>query len=181
MSQFFSWLLCFYPFHPLFYLLNSFCASFIPITSITSCNIPCVCSDWNFDLVLFFYWLNACGQIPVRHIKFTDHIHAYNSLLNMGMIRYKKTPPHFLLNQLTSITKKHYFLKRYSCCCLSMITSIMNFALIISTYATSSSRLHILIFEINILKIEICLTITNKRKYDEKNLPSLCWIKKWPI
>ena len=36
----------------------------------------------------------------------------------------------------------------------------------------------ILKIEINMLKIEICLTITNKKKSDEKyNLPTFFWLK----
>ena len=62
-----------------------------------------------------------------------------------------------------------------------MITSMMNFPLNISTDAISSNRAHNVKFEINILKIEICLTVTNKSKYDAKKLPYLFWIKKLPI
>ena len=39
----------------------------------------------------------------------------------------------------------------------------MNFPLFISTYYTSSSRVHNVIIEINILNIEICLTNANKK------------------
>ena len=47
-----------------------------------------------------------------------------------------------------------------------MITSMMNFPSIISTDATSSSIIHNVFFLINRLKIEICLTVTNKNKSD---------------
>ena len=52
-SQCFGWLLCLYPFYPLFYLLNLFCAYSLPVPLITTFNIPYFCSDWLFDLVLF--------------------------------------------------------------------------------------------------------------------------------
>ena len=40
--KFFCWFFCLSPFHPLLYLLNFFCACFLPITLIAPCNIPCV-------------------------------------------------------------------------------------------------------------------------------------------
>ena len=49
-----------------------------------------------------------------------------------------------------------------------MITYIIIFSFIISKYAASSSILHSVNFQMNLLKIEICLTITNKNKSDEK-------------
>ena len=55
-----------------------------------------------------------------------------------------------------------------------MITYIMNFKAIISTDDTSSSGVHNLnVFEMRIFRIEICLTITNKRKSDAKKVHSL--------
>ena len=58
-SQLFGWLLCLSPFHPFLYLLNLFCACFIPVSLITTCNIPCVCSDQLFDLVFFLtIWMH---------------------------------------------------------------------------------------------------------------------------
>ena len=58
MSQFFFWLLCFSPLYYLLYLLNSFCACFLPITLITPFNILYVWSDWLFDLVFLIFLMH---------------------------------------------------------------------------------------------------------------------------
>ena len=93
MSQFFSWLLCLSTFHYLLYLLKLFCAFFLPLILTSLCNISYVLSDWNFDLILFFYCLNACDYIPAIQIICNEHLHSYNRLLNMGMIWCKKNSP----------------------------------------------------------------------------------------
>ena len=49
----YGWLLCLYPFHPLLYLLNLFCACFLPVPLITPC-------------IVFVDCLNACDESPVR-------------------------------------------------------------------------------------------------------------------
>ena len=86
-------------------------------------------------------------------------------------------PPHCLLNQLTYITNKIIVLKKYSYLCLSMITYVTDFTLIISTDATSSSILNNVFFDISILKIETCLTITKIIKSDAKKFYlSLLWL-----
>ena len=70
--------------------------------------------------IVFVDYLNACGEIPARHIICTEHLHAYNSLLKMGMIWCKNHPPlcwlkKYLYNQkriyfrcLISLTLEHY-------------------------------------------------------------------------
>ena len=82
-----------YPFHTLLYLLNSFCACFIPVPFIATYNMSYICCDWNLDLVLFFYCLNACDDIPIRQVICTNHIHSYNRLLKMVKIWCKKNSP----------------------------------------------------------------------------------------
>ena len=53
MEEGFSWLVCLSPINCLPYLLKLFRGFFIPVTLITPWSIPYVCSNWNFDLVLF--------------------------------------------------------------------------------------------------------------------------------
>ena len=65
---------------------------------------------WSPSCIIIFYCLNACDNSPVRNLSFTDHIHSFNRLPNMGMIRCKKNP-HCLLNPLTSISNKILVLK----------------------------------------------------------------------
>ena len=63
-----------------------------------------------------------------------------------------------------------------------MITYIMKCLSTLSTYDTSSSiAQNVLFFEINILKIEICLTIINSKKNAKQNLLSFFWLKKLHI
>ena len=77
-------------FHTLLYLLNLFCAFFLPVPFITPCNIPYVCYDLLFDIfVVVFDCLNACDNSPVRHLSFTRHIHSYNRLLKRGVILFE--------------------------------------------------------------------------------------------
>ena len=92
MSLRFSWLLCLSLFHPSLYLLNSFCACFLPVPLIT---------------ILYFFvdYLNVCDDISVKQLRYIDHLHAYNRQLNMVRIWCKK-PPRCLLNKLNSITNK---------------------------------------------------------------------------
>ena len=67
-SHCFGWFLCLYTFHPLLYLLNSFCACFLPVPSINPCNITYAWSDWLFDLVLFLltFWMHVITARPDR-------------------------------------------------------------------------------------------------------------------
>ena len=57
-------LLCLSPFHPLLYLLNLFCACFLPVPLITPC-------------IVFLNCLNACDDSHVRQIRCTGNLHAY--------------------------------------------------------------------------------------------------------
>ena len=75
MSLGYCLLFCLPPFHPLLYLLNFFCACFLPVTMITPC-------------IVFVHCLNACGDNPVRHIGYTGNLHAYVRQLNKGMKIY---------------------------------------------------------------------------------------------
>ena len=53
-------------------------------------------------------------------------------------------------------------------------------SLMTSTDTNLSSRVcNVKMFEINILKVEICLTITNKNKSDKNKLPTFCWLKNY--
>ena len=96
---------------------------------------------WSQYYIVFVDCLNACDDNPVRQRSCTDNLNYHNRLLNMGMIWCRKNCC-WLLNKLTSLKIKSLFLNRYSCYCLSMITYIMNDLLFLSTYATSSSRVH---------------------------------------
>ena len=54
------------------------------------------------NLCHFIDFLNACNDRNVRHISCTNHLHAYNRLLKMGMIWWKKLPQLFWLKIITS-------------------------------------------------------------------------------
>ena len=90
MSQCFSLLLCLPPFHTILYLLNLFCAFFLPVPLITPC-------------IVFVDCFNACDYISVRQISCTVHLHAYVIKLKKGMLWCKKHS-HCLLNPSTHIT-----------------------------------------------------------------------------
>ena len=117
------------PFTLCFTCWTRFVLFLLPVPLITPCNITYVCSDWLFDIVFLFNYLNECDNIPVWKLSCNDHLHAYTRLLKMGMIWCKKTP-HCLLIFLTAITSKSLVLTE------SMFTSMMNFSLIISTDTT---------------------------------------------
>ena len=67
-EQRFRWFFCLSPFNPLLYLLNSFFACFIPVPLITPCNNLYVCSDYNFESVLFLLtiWMHGMTFLLYR-------------------------------------------------------------------------------------------------------------------
>ena len=66
---------------------------------------------WLPSCIVFVDCLNVCEDSLVIQLIWTDHLHAYNRLLKTGMIWCKKNSPHFLINQLNSITNKSLVLK----------------------------------------------------------------------
>ena len=94
MSLLHSWLLCLFPFHPLLYLLNLFCACFLPVPLITPCIVSVDC-------------LNACNDSPFIQLICTGNIHAYNRQLKKGMIWCKEKKLHWLLNPSFPIRYKN--------------------------------------------------------------------------
>ena len=69
----FSILLCLFPFYPLLYPLNLFCAYFIPVSLIVPCIFLVEC-------------LNVCDDSLARHLICTGHLHSYDSKLEKRMI-----------------------------------------------------------------------------------------------
>ena len=90
MSLGYGWLLFLSPFHPLLYLLNLFCACFLPVPLIAPC-------------IFFVDSLNACDNSPVRQLSCTVNLHAYGRQLKKGMIWCKEEKLHCLLNTSTPI------------------------------------------------------------------------------
>ena len=73
-----------------------------------------------------------------------------------------------MCTNLLKYKMKNWLLYIFLCFFLSMITSIMNFPLIISTYATSSSRVHnIMIFKYIYFKTIILCTLLDEVAYVE--------------
>ena len=127
MSLGYGWLLCLSPFHPLLYLLNLFCACFLPVSLITPC-------------IVFVDCLNACDDIPIKKLNYTRNIHAYERKLKKSMIWCKEKTP--LLTKSVHFYKisTTFFLHRNSCCWHSIFTSMVNILLILSKIITSWSR-----------------------------------------
>ena len=90
MSLDYGWLLCLSPLHPLLYLLNLFCACFLPVPLIT-------------PYIVFVDCLNVCYDSPVRHLSCTVNLHARDRQLKNGMIWCKGGKLHCLLNPSTPI------------------------------------------------------------------------------
>ena len=86
-GQLFSLLMCLPPFHPLLYLLKSFLCLFSS-RSIDHSLLQSLCMLFlKFRPCIFFIdCFNACDDRPVRQLRFTYHLHAYNRLLKIGMI-----------------------------------------------------------------------------------------------
>ena len=90
----YGWLLCLSPFRPLLYLLNLFCACFLPVPLIAPC-------------IVFVDCLNACDGCPVRQLSCTGNLHAYDRQLKKGMIWCKEKKLHCLLNLSPPIRYKN--------------------------------------------------------------------------
>ena len=93
MSLRYGWLLCLSPFHTLLYLLNLFCACFLPVPMITPC-------------IVFVDCLNACDDSPVIQLSCTGNLHSYDRQLKKGIILWKRKKNHCLLNPSTPIRYK---------------------------------------------------------------------------
>ena len=111
-------LLCLSPFHPLIYLLNLFCACFLPVPTIT-------------PFIVFVDCLNACGNSPARQLICNGNIHAYERQLKKSMIGFKEKTPLLTKSVHSYKIYKYFFLHRNACCCCSIFTFIVNFSLII--------------------------------------------------
>ena len=114
-EKIFSRLLCLYPLYPLLYLLNSFCACFIPV--IDNYLFQSLCLLWLkcLPFTLLVDCLNACDYSPVREIICTDNIHYYKIILKMGMIWWNPHPPfaywiNYLYNKWTPSSFRYLIL-----------------------------------------------------------------------
>ena len=92
----YGWLLCLYPFRHLLYLLDLFCACFLPVPMIS-------------HFIFFVDFLNACDDILIRQLRCTGNLHAYDKQLKKGMIWCKGGKTHCLLNPSTPIRYKNPF------------------------------------------------------------------------
>ena len=92
------------------------------------------------SLYFFIDFLNACDDIPFRQIRYTGNLHAYNRQLKKGMIWCKEKNPLLTKSVHSYKISKSFFLRRNSCCCHSIFTSMVRFSLILSTDNISWSR-----------------------------------------
>ena len=89
----FRWLMCLPPLYPLLYLLNLFLCLFNSYY-IDNSLLQSLCMLYpKLWPCIVFYCLNACDDSPIRQLSFTDHPHAYNRILKMGIIWFKITSP----------------------------------------------------------------------------------------
>ena len=93
---FYSWLIWLPPLSSLINLWNTFfCLNYSWfLVSTLFLFLFMVCLKLSPSLVVIFYF-NACDDSTVWNIWFTDHLHAYNRILKIGMIWCLKriTPP----------------------------------------------------------------------------------------
>ena len=62
-----------------------------PIDQPLSQSLCMICLKF-WTCIVFVDYLNACDDIPARQLNYNNHLHAYNRLLNMGMIWYNPPP-----------------------------------------------------------------------------------------
>ena len=95
-----------------FTCLNSFCAFFLMLYWSNPVSIPMSTMLELLTSCFFIRFLNSWDDNPGRYIIFNNHICAYNILLKMGMIWWKKLPPFCLLKIFTYKTNFSLFRKK---------------------------------------------------------------------